>query len=63
MFKSLNEKELMMVNGGFYYVPKYKYGECVGTVQVASGSGIKYYRYELVHVSQYSYEWRYVAHY
>ena len=54
---------MMMVNGGFYYVPKYKYGECVGTVQVASGSGIKYYRYELVHVSQYSYEWRYVAHY
>ena len=62
MFKAMNEKELMMVNGGFYYVPKYKViwqgsyykRVCVGTAQVASGSGITYYLWNGV---------RYVAYY
>ena len=55
MFRSLNENELMMVNGGFYYVPCYilqlvwtgSYYKrnliFLHTTQVASGSGIKSY--------------------
>lgn len=46
MFHVMNEKEMMKVNGGFYYVPVYRKGadgiyRYVGTTQVASGSGIK----------------------
>lgn len=45
MFNVLNEKEMLEVNGGGYYVPVYHYDEkgikCYrGTAWVASGSGI-----------------------
>jgi|GEM_PF-2411587 hypothetical protein len=43
MFKTMNLDEMMTVNGGFYYVAKYVGYTPVGTVQVASGSGIKCY--------------------
>ena len=64
MFKSLNDNELMLVNGGFYYVPCYKMDRngnivYVGLRQVASGSGIRYYRFEYCRFGGY----RWVAHY
>jgi len=43
MFNTMNVKEMMDVIGGFYYVPKYKYGQYKGLTQVASNSGIKCY--------------------
>ena len=56
MLRSLNNNELMMVNGGFYYVPSYVYKEVwrngrycgrvlisLTEVQVPSDSGIKAY--------------------
>ena len=46
MFKAMNEKELMTVTGGFYYVPMYKGGKVVGTTQVSNWSGISYYKWE-----------------
>ena len=60
MFKSLNEKELMSVNGGYRYVPIYKFGECVGTAQVANDSNIVCYYYDRHWTSPFSYEWRLV---
>jgi len=37
MFKTMNEKELMKVNGGFYYVPVYdKNGKFLYLKQVPS---------------------------
>lgn len=53
MLKTMNQEELMSVNGGFYYVPVYYYKITwsgsyyyrklikTGTEQVASNSGIK----------------------
>ena len=40
MFNTLNVKEMMDVNGGFYYVPKYKNGQFVDLVQVANDWGV-----------------------
>lgn len=55
MFSAMQQKEMMTVNGGFYYVPLYDeyyktyngrrilmYKVFITTVQVPSGSGITY---------------------
>ena len=40
MFKSMDQNEMMTVNGGFYYVPKYKKnGTFMGLTQVANSWG------------------------
>ncbi|MBR6019865.1 MAG: hypothetical protein IK055_06570 [Lachnospiraceae bacterium] len=44
MFKSMDQNEMMTVNGGFYYVPKYKNGKCTGTVQVSNSFGQQGYK-------------------
>jgi len=62
MFRTLNEKELILVNGGYYYVPMYKFGECVGTAQVANDSGIACYNYERVWINPFKYEWRWIPY-
>ncbi len=53
MLKTMNQSEMLTVNGGFYYVPVYYYKVTwsgsyyyrklvkTGTEQVASGSGIR----------------------
>lgn len=53
MLKTMNQNEMLTVNGGFYYVPVYYYKVTwsgsyyyrklvkTGTEQVASGSGIR----------------------
>ena len=50
MFKSLNQNEMLKVNGGFYYVPVYDFYYTssglqkvfIKTEQVASNSGTTY---------------------
>ena len=40
MFKSMDQNEMMTVNGGFYYVPKYTLsGTFMGLEQVANSWG------------------------
>ena len=63
MFKSLNEKELMSVNGGYRYVPVYKNGVCVGTTQVSDNSKIVCYYLQKNWTSPFTYEWEYIACY
>jgi bacteriocin-like protein len=36
MFTTMNQKEMMKVNGGFYYVPSYKDGVYQGLTQIPS---------------------------
>lgn len=46
MFKTMKSAELLTVNGGGHYVPKYDaYGYYCGTVWTDKNN-IKYYRYE-----------------
>lgn len=43
MFKTMNKNEMMIVNGGFYYVPKYENGVYKGLVQISSfDPGVKW---------------------
>lgn len=62
MFRTLNEKELTMINGGYRYVPMYKFGVCVGTAQVADDSRTKCYNYEQVWINPFKYEWQWVPY-
>ena len=52
MFNTMNENEMMNVNGGFYYVPAYdKKGNYLGLTQIESSdpkvkkvvNGVRYY--------------------
>jgi bacteriocin-like protein len=52
MFNTLNVKEMMNVNGGFYYVPKYRDGEYKGLVQVANNWGNTGYKCYIFSYSQ-----------
>lgn len=46
MLRSLSNNELMMVNGGYYYVPMYKNGVFIRETQVSNWSNIRCYKWE-----------------